>query len=699
MSQYPGVSAAGYKKPKSGMFSHLGGQKTSLPPSSYSTSTSSASSAESVYVRPSEMTSGVGIMGGSIGLDRPKSSSLTGTYKYHFGEESWSKESMKPLYEGGPTTRELIEGKKNIGGQSLSSYDEPPEESFKSFKTPGLITPSPPTKSKRKMSQYMGYSGIASPKKPVAPPEPEPPIYDEPSFSSSSSYDEEIQRRLDEKWREDLRLIREAREAMERREMEQQLLEQQQQQLQQQLEQQSYIPEPPQQLQQQQYIPEPNSPYEIVEGTGEEDVYGAGISDSPPRPPLPTQEPEEDISYMYAGGERHDYEPGLISKFFDYTQSPGYLANINRRNAGKYIGGVAAGAALTGLAAYGIHKAYKAYKRRKTSGVSAGGGDDGSGGGGPIGHLGSALQNAKEGGKEQEPVAFPTGGGMSSLEGHGLPPLKDVPMPSKPPTVDAGNYPGGPSQEPAAPPPPPAPAVGVGGESAPPIVNAIDENWNSIKKEATGPNTDRTDPITPATGSKQTTETANSVVSAEKLRNAAESAGPEAVHGNARQRANMGKGALDSWSFNGPYDYPTYPGGRPDDTMTLMGAWRTSKGGHDSSLWYSKKTAKGADAKRNKYYKWSAKNGGNWRKLSKDEMVNVFQKASRYEGGNFYGVGGGIKFKDLIEKQLQNKDRDYKEGKVGASVMQNQKIGFAPGQRKRKRGIKDINTVDYSAHN
>lgn len=698
MSQYPGVTGGPKRHKKRSLFSHKGGLKE-VPTT---TTTEAASSAGSVYQPPSSKTTGVGIAGGALeeSYERPKFPSAESVPKSIY-------------YDPRPDEPyEIVEGPGPFKETEKEAFT-----SFGSFHTPGLPSPSPPAKQKHKHKTYgaMPQYSTKTTAPPPPPPAPAPPVEYKRGPTIGPPLSEELRQQVN--LREKMRLWN--RDLQEMKLSRQEAIGLETQGLKHDLEMRElqeardryfkrkaakYAAEDPtygthskeveearaKQLQPHLFDPEEEG-YNIVEGEG-------------PNPSdanweiIPLSPPKEEKGHQYQPPSWGFEEEAGIPAEFDVTKSAGYLANMNRVKMGKAIGGAAAGAALAGLAAYGIHKAYKAYKRRKTSGVSAGGGDDGSGGGGPLGHLGSALQNAKEGGIAQEPTAFPPGGGMSSLEGHGLPAIQDVKIPPKP-TVDAGNYPGGPSQEPAAQPAPHPPAAGVGGESAPPIVNAIDENWNSIKKEATGPNTDRTDPITPATGSKQTTETANSVVSAENLRNAAESAGPEAVHGTARQRANMGKGALDSWSFNGPYDYPTYPGGRPDDTMTLMGAWRTSKGGHDSSLWYSKKTAKGADAKRNKYYKWSAKNGGNWRKLSKDEMVNVFQKASRYEGGNFYGVGGGIKFKDLIEKQLQNKDRDYKEGKVGASVMQNQKIGFAPGQRKRKRGIKDINTVDYSAHN
>ena len=232
---------------------------------------------------------------------------------------------------------------------------------------------------------------------------------------------------------------------------------------------------------------------------------------------------------------------------------------------------------------------------------------------------------------------------------------------------------------------------GEGVEPTPPANEGESCKGGGGEKQAE--NTDRTDPITPATGAKQTTDTANSVMGPEILKDMAaktvKNGGPEALYGNARERANMGKGALDGYSFNGPYDYPIYPGGRPDDTLTAMGGWRT-KNGNQSSLWYSRKTAKGAEAKRNKYYKWSTKGGGNWRKMTKDEMVNVFQKPSRAEGGNFYGVLAGTRFKEMMAHQLAHKEADLKAGKVGAAKSEAAKMGFlAPqqmgGARKRRR--------------
>ena len=213
-------------------------------------------------------------------------------------------------------------------------------------------------------------------------------------------------------------------------------------------------------------------------------------------------------------------------------------------------------------------------------------------------------------------------------------------------------------------------------------VEAEKGEYQQDQPKATQPDTNRTNPITPATGSRQTPVTANSLQGIKDLRRMTAQqvarGGIESVHGNAEERANMGKGALDSHTFNGPYDYPLYPGGRPDESLTLMGAWKT-RGGHDSSLWYSKKTARGADAKRNKYYKWSQKGGGNWRKMSKDSMVNVFGKPNRWEGGNFYNVAAGQRFKEFQHAHLNAKEKDIQLGRRGNMIQNERKEGGRAG--------------------
>ena len=205
--------------------------------------------------------------------------------------------------------------------------------------------------------------------------------------------------------------------------------------------------------------------------------------------------------------------------------------------------------------------------------------------------------------------------------------------------------------------------------------------YGGTEQKAMGGDPNRLNPITPATGSRQTAATANSLISIKKLKAAAERTtrelGPAAVHGNARERANMGKGALDTYEFQGPYDYPVYPGGRPDDSLTMMGAWRTN-GGNDSSLWYSKKTAKGANAKRNKYFKWSMKGGGRWRKMSKDEMVNVIQKGGQSDN-RFYGTRTNLKFAEF----QRNRDRNVAMGRAGnAKVVESEHGDFSRGRNK-----------------
>jgi len=212
--------------------------------------------------------------------------------------------------------------------------------------------------------------------------------------------------------------------------------------------------------------------------------------------------------------------------------------------------------------------------------------------------------------------------------------------------------------------------------------------YQGEEQKATGGDPNRVNPITPATGAKQTSATANSLISVKQLKAAAErtsrTLGPEAVHGNARERANMGKGALDTYEFQGPFDYPVYPGGRPDDSLTMMGAWRTD-GGNDSSLWYSKKTAKGANAKRNKYFKWSAKAGGRWRKLSKDDMVNVIQKGQQSDN-RFYGTRTNLKFSEFQRKR----DNSVRLAKIGNTLSVNSNHGYGSHGRDKYVGANMI---------
>lgn len=216
--------------------------------------------------------------------------------------------------------------------------------------------------------------------------------------------------------------------------------------------------------------------------------------------------------------------------------------------------------------------------------------------------------------------------------------------------------------------------------------------YGGEEQKAMGGDPNRLDPITPATGSRQTAATANSLISIKQLKAAAERTarelGPAAVHGNARERANMGKGALDTYEFQGPYDYPVYPGGRPDDTLTMMGAWRTN-GGNDSSLWYSKKTAKGANARRNKYFKWSTKGGGRWRKLSKDQMVNVIQKGGQSDN-RFYGTRTNLKFAEFQRKR----DNSVRLAREGNRLMVNSNHGY--GSHGRDKYV-DANIVGVAS--
>lgn len=364
---------------------------------------------------------------------------------------------------------------------------------------------------------------------------------------------------------------------------------------------------------------------------------------------------DEEPYYYPEGGKAGSHElhpPRTLSAADKFRENRLYMnrkyfdESVNQYG-GKALGGAAL-AAGGSLAAYGIYRAYKHFKqkKRKREGTSGAG---------------------------QAPLPPPgTGGAMSQ--------------------ADAAT--GGSASAPGA----PGGGGGGGGSTNPVQVEKINANTGlvDVVEKAQGPDTNRTDPITPATGSKQTTDTANSIVGPEILKQMTEKKvsheGPEAVYGNARERANMGKGAASGYEFRGPFDYPTYPGGRADDSLTAMGAWRT-KGGNQSSLWYSKLTSKGKEAKRNKYFKWSTKGGpgGNWRKLTKEDMMNVFTKPGRAEGGNFTGVVAGARFKDMIHSQLANKEKDIALGKIGAAKTEAAKMGWVDGQgdsaRKKRRKL------------
>jgi hypothetical protein len=68
-------------------------------------------------------------------------------------------------------------------------------------------------------------------------------------------------------------------------------------------------------------------------------------------------------------------------------------------------------------------------------------------------------------------------------------------------------------------------------------------------------------------------------------------------------------------------------------------------------------------------------------------MLNTFQKMTRKDATNFFGVGPGARFKDMIKNQLAQKDRDIKYGKVGARKMENRKMGYADSKQKKNKAV------------
>jgi len=189
--------------------------------------------------------------------------------------------------------------------------------------------------------------------------------------------------------------------------------------------------------------------------------------------------------------------------------------------------------------------------------------------------------------------------------------------------------------------------------------------------------TDRTDPITPATGSKQTPGTANSIIGADPIIASAKEQSPEDVLGTAQERANMGKGAYSGYEFAGPYDYPSRPSGRRDTSLTAIGAWRSKTGEHSSSLWKSTLTDKGTPAKRDKYYRWSTKGGGKWKDLDSREAMRTFTKMdARKNGGRWLDrPNPGDELTKVMASTLKRKIGDINAGKAGNERMNKRKKG------------------------
>jgi hypothetical protein len=146
----------------------------------------------------------------------------------------------------------------------------------------------------------------------------------------------------------------------------------------------------------------------------------------------------------------------------------------------------------------------------------------------------------------------------------------------------------------------------------------------------------------------------------------------------------MGKGAPSGYEFNGPYDYPSYPSGRRDSELTSVGAWRSKTGEHSGSIWKSGFTAKGEPAKRDTYYKWSSKQGGNWKKLDNTkERMRVFSKMDARRNGSRWmaNVGEGKDLSGLIANQMRNKGYDRKMGKKGGENLNRDRTGSLGSKR------------------
>lgn len=228
--------------------------------------------------------------------------------------------------------------------------------------------------------------------------------------------------------------------------------------------------------------------------------------------------------------------------------------------------------------------------------------------------------------------------------------------------------------------PPPGPGHMEGqGDYIPPAYGA----GSAFVEKAKESDSDRTDPITPATGSKQTPSTANSIIGADPIIASARKQRPEKVLGTAQERANMGKGAVSGYEFSGPYDFPSRPSGRPDTSLTAVGGWRSKTGEHSHSLWKSEYTEKGFPAKRDKYYRWSTKGGGGWKTLSSKDAMRTFTKMeARKQGGRWMSQPNpGERLTSMMAGTLKRKMTDINAGKAGNERMNKRKKGEDPANR------------------
>jgi hypothetical protein len=182
----------------------------------------------------------------------------------------------------------------------------------------------------------------------------------------------------------------------------------------------------------------------------------------------------------------------------------------------------------------------------------------------------------------------------------------------------------------------------------------------------------RTDPITAETGAAQRPGNPNSVSKTRDMMQWAKSTirkkGAEAIFGDARSRTNAvgAGGSVNSWSHNGPYDYPDR---KVDGSLTLMGGWRTKAGGNNT-LWTSVLNSRGQLAKKNRFYKWSDRKQ-NWEPIPNGPGVsNRMQKSTRSE---IYGVPTGTRFSAMVKAMRMQKEKDIGLGRRGGELMERRK--------------------------
>lgn len=207
------------------------------------------------------------------------------------------------------------------------------------------------------------------------------------------------------------------------------------------------------------------------------------------------------------------------------------------------------------------------------------------------------------------------------------------------------------------------------------------ESQTGMVEKTTQPDTNRTEPITDATGSKQNPATANSIVGASELVAEARRQPEVKVRGTAAERANAGQGEISGYEFSGPYDYPARgTSNMLDSTLTSVGSWRSKPGDRVHSVWRSTVTNRGAPSKKDRYYKYtSGPWGGTWKQKgvakqggsAKDARMNYFNKVeSKKQGANWMNsIPAGTTMAEHLSSQsskmgpkwlkYQRKHKDY----------------------------------------